>query len=111
MRKQKRKKEVQLDLLSDTDRGNFGHGGARVGSGRKAGEKTVVMRVPESVAPRVRELIEHHKSGAKSFEEFCQRYELDEQADHARDEYQAYLDNLDLMNIIFSYFDKLSTRN
>lgn len=56
-----KKKETQLDLLQ-ADSGNYGHGGARVGSGRKQKEKTVVIRVPEGLAPQVRQLIAEYKS-------------------------------------------------
>lgn len=37
-------------------------GGKRQGSGRKSGEKTVVMRVPESLQEQINELIKQYKS-------------------------------------------------
>ncbi|MEZ9218187.1 hypothetical protein AB4581_17275 [Vibrio cyclitrophicus] len=37
-------------------------GGKRKGAGRKKGEKTIVMRVPESMEQMVKDLISKHKS-------------------------------------------------
>ncbi len=59
--KKQKKTEHQLELLQ-SDSGNYGHGGARVGSGRKRKEKTVTIRVPESLVPRVRQMIDNHKA-------------------------------------------------
>ncbi len=59
--KKQKKTEHQLDLLQ-SDSGNYGHGGARVGSGRKRKEKSVIIRVPESLAPQVRQMIDDHKA-------------------------------------------------
>lgn len=41
------------------------HGGARVGAGRRKKEKTVVIRVPESLETQVRQMIAEYKSGSQ----------------------------------------------
>lgn len=56
------KTEEQLSLLATTDLGNFGHGGKRAGSGRKQGEPTTVVRVPNGVLDEVKEVIARYKA-------------------------------------------------
>ncbi len=60
-----KKKNKGLDQMTifecDGVSSAVGHGGKRQGSGRHKREATVVMRVPESLAEQVKELIRQHK--------------------------------------------------
>jgi len=47
---------------------NSGHGGARPGAGRPKAEKTVQIRVPESLIDQVKKLIDQHKKHAEWLE-------------------------------------------
>lgn len=42
-------------------------GGFRVGSGRKKGEPTVVMRVPEALSVHIAKLINNYKAGPAEY--------------------------------------------
>lgn len=52
-------KAAQLELLGGKGKGR---GGARIGSGRKAGEGSQVVRVPAGILEEVNKLIDLHKA-------------------------------------------------
>lgn len=66
MKKLQKQKKQDLDQMTIFDCGvedKMGHGGKRENAGRKKGkEKTIVMRVPESLVDEIRALIEAHKA-------------------------------------------------
>lgn len=45
----------------------MGSGGSRVGSGRKKGEPTVVMRVPDALSVHIKKLIGNYKSSPAEY--------------------------------------------
>ncbi|USD68115.1 hypothetical protein [Vibrio sp. SCSIO 43136] len=54
-------KQQQLSIL-DIDKGNFGHGGKRQGSGRHKREETKVMRIPAGLVADVEQIIRKYRS-------------------------------------------------
>ena len=61
------KKEKQLDLLTE-EKGNYGHGGSRAGSGRKKGAGSKLIRVPSLLVGKVEALITKYKSDDMDFD-------------------------------------------
>ena len=57
----KNKHDPNQISIVDTLKLPLGHGGKRSGAGRKKGEPSVTMRIPESLVPTIREIILNHK--------------------------------------------------
>jgi len=61
------KKEQQLDLLTE-EKGNYGHGGSRAGSGRKKGAGSKLIRVPALLVDQVDTLIKKYRENEMDFD-------------------------------------------